>query len=361
VHVLDPRYNFRFRRHGVSSVSAHTSLAKRAQRLIARTVGVPLGSAAVLLLRLTARKAGVALMYHSVAEQAGDPTRELVPPHHVQLFERQVRLVRRLYEVVPAERLLDAAAARRRWQRFPAAITFDDDLACHATVALPVLRELGVTATFFLSGASLERPFAFHYERLQRAFDTGVPDVPSLVFGDTARSGARGIHELSLALERMPPDERDAAAARLGQALGPDPEDAGIRAEQVRTLADAGMTIGFHTRRHDSLAWLDDERLERALVDGRSELEAIVGRALTTIGYPHGRADVRVADAARTAGYKAGFTTQHVPVTPESDRLLQGRVGPSLRSVGALAIELAVTLVKRGSGQPTPAPEPPAA
>ena len=345
----------------MSSVSVHTPLAKRAQRLVARTLGVPLGSAAVLLLRLTARKAGVALMYHSVAERAGDPTRELVPPHHVQLFERQVRLVRRLYDIVPAERLLDAAASRRRGQRFPAAITFDDDLACHATLALPVLRALGATATFFLSGASLERPFAFHYERLQRAFDTGVPDLPSLVFGDTARTGARGIHELSLALEQMPPDERDAASDRLGLALGPDPDDAGIRVEQVRALVGAGMTIGFHTRRHDSLAWLDDERLERALVDGRSELEAIAGKPLTTIGYPHGRADLRVANAARTAGFAAGFTTQHVPVTPGSDPLLQGRVGPSLRSVGALAIELAFTLVKRGSAQPIPAPEPPAA
>jgi len=361
MHTLDARYNFRFRSHGVSSVSAHTSLATRAQRVVAWTVGVPLGSAAVLLLRLTARKAGVALMYHSVAERAGDPTRELVPPHHVRLFERQVRLVRRLYDVVPAERLFDTAAARRRGQRFPVAITFDDDLACHAVLALPVLSELGVTATFFLSGASLERPFAFHYERLQRAFDAGVPDLPALVYGEPARTAARGIHELGLALEQMPPDERDAAAARLGKALGPDPDDAGIRAEQVQALADAGMTIGFHTRRHDSLAWLDDERLERALVDGRSELEAIAGRALTTLGYPHGRADIRVADAARTAGFKAGFTTQHEPVTPESDRLLQGRVGPSLRSAGALAIELALTLVKRGNGQPTPAPEPPAA
>lgn len=342
----------------MSNVSAHTSLAKRAQRLVARTVGVPLGVAAVLLLRLTARTTGAALMYHSVDERAGDPTRELVPPHQVRLFERQVRHIRRHFDVVPAERLLDAAASRRRGQRFPVAITFDDDLACHATVALPVLSELGVTATFFLSGASLERPFAFHYERLQRAFDTGVPDLASLVFDDTSRNEPRGIHELGLALEQMAPDERDAASERLAQALGPDPGDAGIRAEQVQALADAGMTIGFHTRRHDSLTWLDDGRLERALVDGRSELETIAGKSLTTIGYPHGRADVRVADAARAAGFTAGFTTQHVPVTPESDRLLQGRIGPSLRSVGALAIELPLTLVKRGSGQPTPAPEP---
>jgi peptidoglycan/xylan/chitin deacetylase (PgdA/CDA1 family) len=297
-------------------------------------------------------------MYHSVEERSGDPTRELVPPHHVRLFERQLRHARRFYEVVPAAALLDAVRARRRGQRFPLAITFDDDLACHATVALPALRQVGVTATFFLSGASLERPFAFHYERLQRAYDQGLAGLPELVLGADAGVAPRGVHELSLAIEQMTPDERDAVAERLGEALGPDPDHAGIRSAQVRELADAGMTIGFHTRRHDSLASLDDDRLAQALSEGRAELAAIAGKPLTTIGYPHGRADGRVADAARASGFKAGFTTRHVAVTPRSDALLLGRVGPSLRSVGALALELAVTLLRSESAPPTPAPEP---
>jgi peptidoglycan/xylan/chitin deacetylase (PgdA/CDA1 family) len=352
VHALDARYNISF---PGSMPTVHAPLAKRITRLVARTLGVPLGVVSILLLRLTARKAGVALMYHSVQERAGDPGRELVPPHAASLFERQIRHVQRNYRIVSADRLLDAARARRRGERFPLAITFDDDLACHATVALPILHRVGVAATFFLSGASLERPFAFHYERLQRAFDSGRSDVDSIVLGSEAGVERRRIHELGLALEEMAPDDRDAAAARLADALGPDPPESGIRASQVRELAEAGMTIGFHTRRHDSLPWLDDERLRQALTEGRDELVAVAGRPVAIIGYPHGRADRRVADAAREAGYTAGFTTEHVAVTPSVDPLLQGRVGPSLRSVGALAIELALTLLKSGSARPTPA------
>jgi peptidoglycan/xylan/chitin deacetylase (PgdA/CDA1 family) len=337
--------------------SAHVSFRRRVARIFARTFGVPLGLAAILLLRLTSRKAGVALMYHSVEQRGGDPSRELVPPHGARLFERQIRHVRRHYDAVPAERLLKAARARRRGQRFPVAITFDDDLACHATVALPILRRVGVVATFFLSGASLEWPFAFHYERLQRAFDTELPDLGLLVLGPEAGNEPWSVHELELAIEHMTPGERDAVAARLADALGPDPAQAGIRASQVRELVDAGMTIGFHTQRHDSLVWLDDDRLHRAMTEGRDELAAAAGTPLTVISYPHGRGDGRVATAARAAGFTAGFTTQHFPVTPTGDPLLQGRVGPSRRSVGALAIELALTLLKTGNGQPTPAPE----
>lgn len=344
----------------MSNISAHVPLRRRVARIVARTLGVPLGLAAILLLRLTSRKAGVALVYHSVEQRAGDPSWELVPPHHAKLFERQIRHIRRHYQAVPAGRLFEAARARRRGQKFPIAITFDDDLACHATVALPILRRVGVVAMFCLSGASLERPFAFHYERLQRAFDTDLPDVGSLVLGTEAGTEPRSVHELELAIEHMTPDERDAVAARLADALGPDPSHAGIRASQVRELVDAGMTIGFHTQRHDSLVWLDDDRLGPAMTEGRDELAAAAGMPLTIIGYPHGRADGRVADAARAAGFTSGFTTEHLPVTPTSDPLLQGRVGPSLRSVGTLAIELALTLLKTGSAQPIPAPGPPA-
>ena len=282
-------------------------------------------------------------MYHSVEHRVGNAAVELVPPHHAEIFEAQVRHVARHYRVVPASELQAAAAARRRGERFPVAITFDDDLACHSEIALPILVRHGATATFFLSGASLERPFAFWYERLQRASDERVGGLARLVLGGEG-DGQASLHDLALAIEELHPEERDAVAARLGEAVGPDPPDAGIRSEQVRALAEAGMTVGFHTMRHDALSLLDDQRLAAALVDGRDRLAEAAGGDVDVIGYPHGRADERVADAAREAGFTAGFTTRENPVTPASNPLLQGRMGPSLRSSGALALQLPLTL-----------------
>jgi peptidoglycan/xylan/chitin deacetylase (PgdA/CDA1 family) len=308
------------------------------------------------MLRLTGRRAGLALMYHSVAVRGGDPDAELVPPHGAALFEGQLRHAKRHYRIVRAEDLRDAVARRRRGDRFPLAITFDDDLACHAEIALPILRRVGTTATFFLSGASLERPYAFWFERLQRAYDERIPGLDSLVTGSPDAGTRSAIHPLCVLIEEMEPDARDAAADRLGTALGDDPPDSGIRSSQVRELVDAGMTIGFHTRRHDRLTALTDEQLRAALENGVDVLGSVAGSPLRTIGYPHGRADERVARAARRAGFTAGFTTRHTAVTPESDPLLQGRVGPSLRSVGAMAVLLVLTLLKSGSGRSSSAP-----
>jgi peptidoglycan/xylan/chitin deacetylase (PgdA/CDA1 family) len=353
VHGLRTRYNFG--RSAMTEVRAHPSLSKRLVRPVARLVGVPVGVTFMLLLRLTGRKAGVALMYHSVDRRAGDPARELVPPHEAALFESQLHHIVRHYEVVPADRLLEAVATRRRGRRFPVAITFDDDLASHATIAAPTLRGLGVSGTFFLSGASLDGPFSFHFERLQRAWDTGVPDLPALVTGTT--TGPTSLHGLGVAMADMSPGDRDRTAERLLAQAGPDPADAGIRREQVRELVAGGMTVGFHTFRHDPLTGLSDAQLAEAMQRGRGDLADVTGAPVDVIGYPHGRADERVAAAARAAGFRFGYSTRRVPVTPASNPWLLGRFGPSLRSVGALALELAFTLVKRESGRPSPAPE----
>jgi hypothetical protein len=57
-----------------------------ARRLLARPLG--------LALRLSARRTGLVLVYHALAERQGDPARELVPPQSLEAFERQLRLVK---------------------------------------------------------------------------------------------------------------------------------------------------------------------------------------------------------------------------------------------------------------------------
>jgi len=299
-----------------------------------RFVGVPLGYLVCTALRLTRLRAGLAVMYHRVGEPPGDYTFELVPNLGTHLFEAQVRYLRRTFRLVPASELHDATIARRRGQRFPAAITFDDDDAGHARVSAPILRRHAAPATFFLSGASLSAPFRFWWEVLQLAVDRGLHGQPE------------EIHEVAMGVQLLPAAERQAVVQGLEEAVGPAPADAGMRGELVRELVDAGFEIGFHTRRHEYLTILDEDGLSRALSDGRSELEALAGRPLETIAYPHGGAEAREAEAARAAGFRWGYTTRAMAVTPASDPLLLGRVECSFRSLGHFALRLSRALLK---------------
>jgi peptidoglycan/xylan/chitin deacetylase (PgdA/CDA1 family) len=259
------------------------------------------------------------------------------------LFAAQVRHLSSRYRVVAASELLRAARNRHRGEPFPVAITFDDDLSTHAEVVAPILASAGATATFFLSGASLRAPYRFWWERLQAAVDQGL-DLASLDVGPAR--GATSVHELGRAIEALPPTVRKTIEAELERIVGPDPPDAGLRAEGVERLGAARFEIGFHTRRHDPLPPLDDHDLDRSLREGRSDLSEACGRPLTTISYPHGRADARVASAAHAAGFEAGFTGRPELVTPQSDPLLLGRLSPSYNSLGEFAFDVAWALLQ---------------
>ena len=327
-----------------------STLRRAVVRPLVRVLGAPAGAALATALRLSGRRVGVALVYHAVALPVRDPEREILPPHPPDLFAAQLRHLARWYRVVDARELRAAAAGRRRGERFPVALTFDDDLREHVDRALPALVGARAQATFFLCGCALDRPVAFWWQRLQRAADAGHPDLAGLV---SSRSPLEleprpPLRRVALAVELMGPADRDAVAAELLAYAGPDPETSGLRREDVRALVEAGMQVGFHTLRHDALDLLPDDELARALQRGRSELEAVVGEPIRTIAYPHGRADERVARAARAAGFEHGFAGQGKPVRPEVDPLLVPRMTPSHRSAGHFALQLALALLGAG-------------
>ena len=277
-------------------------------------------------LRRTGLRAGVALVYHRVGDPPGDPERELVPNHGTGLFEEQLRYLGERYRLVAPSELVEAAAARRRRQPFPVAITFDDDLRGHRRVALPILRRLGVPAAFFLCGASLDRPHAFWWERLQAVAD---------------REGTRReVKAAAAAVEALLPERLAEADSDLAERLGGDPPGAGMPAEDVEAVAGAGFEVGFHTLRHLRLTGLSDDPLGRALTEGRERLEEVAGRPLRSISYPHGKADARVAAQARAAGFALGFTGLPEAIRVGSDPLLLGRVEPSFRATDELAVQL---------------------
>lgn len=309
--------------------------------------GEPLARACLALLRWSKVRAGVALAYHGLSAVPADLERELSPSHEITLFERQMQHVARGYRVVRATELRAAVARRKRGERFPLAITFDDDLPSHRRNAAPILTRLGLTATFFVCGASLERPFSFWWERLNRAVALGIDleaAIPALgehlARADPVNGEPRSIFRIGDLIQALPLTQRNQIAAELADRAGDDPPDAGMRSADIRSVTATGCEVGFHTLHHQYLPLLDDAALARAMTDGREEVARLAGSPLTAISYPHGGADDRVAAAARTAGFTCGYSMAGVAVGPETDDLQIGRIVPSFDSAGHLAMRI---------------------
>ena len=316
------------------------------RRRLLGIIGVPLAFGLDVVSRRSSRRAGVALVYHAVADRPGDLRRELVPALGTRLFEKHIRYLARRYRMVLASDLLDAARSRSPGVPFPLALTFDDDLSSHLAVVAPMCREWNVPAAFYLTGRSLRGPAAYWWEDLQRALDAGIaPEalgVPGVAAGVS-------IHKIGGIIERLAPTERRAVEEHLRRLAGPGDPAAGLRTTDVSRLSALGFEIGFHTLRHDRLTDLEDESMRRAFLEGRDELHLATRTPIDSIAYPHGRADERVAHSAQAAGFRVGFTGTPTVVTPDSNPLLLGRVSPSYDSVGELAFDVAWTIFRTSS------------
>lgn len=296
---------------------------------------------------------GFAVVYHRVDRDGDDPARAIVPAFPLERFEQDLLHLAAHYRPVLASELSDAILTRRRGGRLPVAVTFDDDLDSHARVAAPALVRLGVPGTFFLSG-SADQPW--WWDDLQRAVDgrhLRSGDLGPTIGPTLEPALARepwALHRVARDIAALPAEQRRETARTLSAAVAALPPTARLAATDVRSLVASGFEIGFHTLRHEPLPGLDDEALGAALRDGRAELEAVTGRPLRTIAYPHGQADGRVAAAAAAAGFEAGYTTTAAAIGAAHDRLRLGRIPPAHVSLGHFATAAARALLRARAG-----------
>ena len=83
-----------------------------------------------------------------------------------------------------------------------------------------------------------------------------------------------------------------------------------LEAAQLREMHVAGMEIGSHSHTHCRLTECGKDALAVEMTHSKSMLEALLNAAVTSLAYPYGLYDDRVAEAARAAGYLAACTTR---------------------------------------------------
>ncbi len=207
---------------------------------------VPGGSARIQTVRISLQPLLV-LCYHSVS----DDWEHALSVTPAAFREQVTSLARCGVAPVSAEAL---AAGERRGLH----VTFDDAYK-DVLGALPLLEELGLPATIFVSTSFADegRPLA----------------VPELAADSEAHP------EL---LATMTWDE-------------------------LREVAARGVEIGGHTVSHPHLTRLTDAELDRELTDSKQRIEDEVGRPARLLAYTYGEHDDRVHEAVRRAGYAAAF------------------------------------------------------
>lgn len=264
------------------------------------------------------------LAYHRVLT-VEDPARfdfdlDLVSAS-VEGFRRQMECLRRRFRPM---RMSDVITALETGQTVPAdavVVTFDDGYDDNYRNAFPILRELGIPATFFVSTGHIDngQPYAYdwlvHMLLCTSATSLELPELGMVQPMPTDRSQRRelGRHVLDR-IKSLSGDAQTALIERLETAW--DMPRAGKHADcrpmswgQLREMQAAGFEIGSHGVHHRMLAKLDGVDLAHELRDSKAVLERELGVPAPFIAYPVGGNDAfdrRVIEATVDAGYRAG-------------------------------------------------------
>ena len=302
------------------------------------------------------------LMYHRVLPQP-DPI--LAGEIDAELFEQHMRLLATEFNVLP----LSEGCARLVAGSLPAraaAITFDDGYSDNEQVALPILRRLGLSATFFVSTGYSDGGVMFNDGVIEavREAPAGEYDFTEQGLGrhvlDGSESRRLAIDRILRGLVHRAAAERRAIMERLLAEMDAAlPKDLMMTPAQIAHLHREGMEIGGHTISHPILHLLDESQARAEIVGGKRRLEEITGAPVTLFAYPNGKPGedygLREVRLVQEAGFAAAVSTILGVAHRGSDPFQLPRYAAWERNQTRLGVRLLLHCARTAS-QPTSAP-----
>lgn len=204
------------------------------------------------------------LLYHRIVSEeeyaSGPPTEKIFSITEERFREQMEYLKRDGYNAVSLDAVLEFVRGGRALPERPVLVTFDDGCVSVHEKAFPILRELAMPATLFVT-----------------------TDPDSWVFSLGVRPQRR------------------------------------VAPEEMRELEAGGVTIGSHSVTHGALESMGEEEIRRELGDSKRFLEEVLGREVRYFGVPLNWYGPRVRRAAEELGYRAVCTSDNGTIHADSD------------------------------------------
>jgi peptidoglycan/xylan/chitin deacetylase (PgdA/CDA1 family) len=235
-----------------------------------------------------------------------------------------MRHVAKHYRAVSMPEVLDAIARNVPLPQRSVLITFDDAYTDFAEFAWPILKQFRLPATLFVPTAYPDHPeLTFWWEKLYQAFaNTTRPLLSESPLGPLplATPGQR-LQSLLAMIQYVPTRPHDtgmrlvdSVCAQLGEQPARSPVV--LSWNQLRQLANDGVTLGSHTRTHPILTQISPIQIREEIKGSQQDLKKEIGHALPIFCYPYGDHNNLVASILKQEGISLAFT-----VLPGENRL----------------------------------------
>ena len=281
-------------------------------------------------------------MYHYVRDLKNSRFPE-IKGCDVRLFKEQVLYIKKHYNPVTVEQVIDAKENGTRLPDHAILLTFDDAYADHFTYAFPILEHERIQGVFFppvkavtehtvldvnkvhsiLASTPSER-MPYLLSELQRLVEKNKEEYNLESFDSYFEKLAVAnrfdpkevIFVKRLLQVTLPEDLRKKVTSELFEkAVGMDEamfsRELYMSIDQIKCMVDCGMHIGSHGYDHYWLSSLPREKQEFEIAKSIEFIKIIGGDVNNwTIGYPYGDYNEETIALLKQHGCRMGFTTR---------------------------------------------------
>lgn len=264
------------------------------------------------------------LAYHRVLddEESSFPFDQEVISATTDGFFRQMKFVRDNFDVISFRDLANCEERQCPWPKRGLIITFDDGYRDNYTNAFPILKELGLTATIFLTAGHIGARELFWWDLVAycikhsaRASIT-VPQInsePMLLTSGDARNAV--IRDVLRWLKVISESCKRTFVSDLAELTGISPpnheaEPMHLNWTEVSEMATSGFEFGSHTLTHPILTKVSEEQLVAEVGQAKTMIEQRLKREIIAFSYPVGRFNDRVQTEVSDQGFQYAVSYQ---------------------------------------------------
>jgi peptidoglycan/xylan/chitin deacetylase (PgdA/CDA1 family) len=296
-----------------------------------------------LMKRLKNDSHAVILFYHRFHKET--ESRGLLPSLSVEDFRKQVRHIKKLYNVMTMDQLADTTRNHRAFQGPSVVLTIDDGYRDNYDLAYPVLRRYGVPATIFLTTGLIGTNRRLWVDEIEYALMT--TSKRQLIFRkllgntvvdiSTTRGKTLAEKMLFQSMLRRDNSERGSLLKELSEILECAVSEKEDRARtmlnwsEVEEMVEGRITFGAHTVTHPFLPVMIREAVETEISESKDKIELHTRKRVRHFAVPNGKREDITQDVltiCREKGFDTVVMTESGIVSSESDCFMLKRVIP---------------------------------
>jgi peptidoglycan/xylan/chitin deacetylase (PgdA/CDA1 family) len=263
------------------------------------------------------------LMYHSVMPNPAEYADSLGSIIHSESeFRAQMELLRRDYHPLGLDEVLENLKSGKPSPKRSVVITFDDGYTDNCEVAMPLLNQLGIPATFYVTVDCVEQRklpwpsrvrFAFRKTNLPMWTDARGNPWQLQDYDSRERAYLASCDDCCQFSGQAQEDFVRGVEKQLQVAVPGNSSSLMMNYEQIRSLLKHSHIVGSHTMTHPNMAYIKEHEAKTELAESKQRLEQALQTPIRHFSYPCPAMTPHWSEQtvalSRAVGYDSAVTT----------------------------------------------------